>query len=142
MIIQIFYCSNQDSIEMLRRFQSEPVLTNPRLESGNFKIKSDLRQSILCRHKQVTPMSDKRHPIRSTNPAQKQQPAGMISSIENQTKINFLVPVIPLLSFASQSAQIPPPEQLWLGFPRSIYGCYSTGKILIKKALSSKKKLI
>jgi hypothetical protein len=84
-IIQIFYCSNQDSIEMLRRFQSEPVLTNPRLESGNFKIKSDLRQSILCRHKQVTPMSDKRHPIRSTNPAQKQQPAGMISSTENKT---------------------------------------------------------
>jgi len=81
---------NPDSIEMLRRFQSEPVLANPRLESGNFepvlanprlesgnfKIKSDLRQSILYRHKQVTPMSDKRHPIRSTNLAQKPTPNG------------------------------------------------------------------
>jgi hypothetical protein len=62
-------------MEMLRRFQSEPVLANPRLESGNFKIKSDLRQSILHRHRHVTPMSDKRHPIRSTTIAQKQQHA-------------------------------------------------------------------
>ncbi|UJR20839.1 hypothetical protein I4U23_023950 [Adineta vaga] len=105
---------NQDSMEMLRRFQSEPVLTNPRLESGNFKIKSDLRQSILYRHKQVTPMSDKRHPIRSTNPAQIQQPA---------------VPTVPLISFTSQSAQIPLPEHLWLAFPRALYGCYSTGNL-------------
>ena len=67
---------NPDSIEMLRRFQSEPVLANPRLESGNFKIKSDLRQSILYSNKQVTPMSDKRHPIRSTNLAQKPTPNG------------------------------------------------------------------
>jgi hypothetical protein len=66
-------------MEMLRRFQSEPSLANPRPESGNYKIKSDLRQSILYRHKKITPMSDKRHPIRSTNPAQKQQPAGRIS---------------------------------------------------------------
>lgn len=63
-------------MEMLRRFQSEPVLANPRLESGNYKIKSDLRQSILYRHKQVTPMSDKRHPIRSPNPAHKPPLAG------------------------------------------------------------------
>lgn len=69
---------NPDSMEMLRRFQSEPVLANPRLESGNFKIKSDLRQSILYRHKQLTPMSDKRHPIRSSNPAHKQPLAGEI----------------------------------------------------------------
>jgi hypothetical protein len=62
---------------MLRRFQSEPVLANPRLESNNFKIKSDLRQSILHRHRHVTPMSDKRHPIRSATLAQKQQHAGM-----------------------------------------------------------------
>ncbi|CAF1064310.1 unnamed protein product [Adineta ricciae] len=106
---------NQDSMEMLRRFQSEPVLANPRLESGNFKIKSDLRQSILYRHKQVTPMSDKRHPIRSTNLAQNQQPA---------------VPTIPLLPFTSQLAQIPLPEHLWLGLPpRALYGCYSTGNL-------------
>jgi hypothetical protein len=75
-------------MEMLRRFQSEPVLANPRLESGNFKIKSDLRQSILCRHKQVTPMSDKRHPIRSTNFAQKQQPAGKVFLIKKKTASN------------------------------------------------------
>lgn len=72
----VIHRGNPDSIEMLRRFQSEPVLANPRLESGNFKIKSDLRQSILYRHKQVTPMSDKRHPIRSTNLAQKPTPNG------------------------------------------------------------------
>jgi hypothetical protein len=66
---------NEESIEMLRRFQSEPVLANPRLESSNYKIKSDLRQSILHRHRHVTPMSDKRHPIRSTTLAQKQQHA-------------------------------------------------------------------
>lgn len=59
---------------MLRRFQSEPVLPNPHLESNNFKIKSDLRESILHRHRHVTPISDsKRHPIRSANLAQKQQ---------------------------------------------------------------------
>ena len=60
-------------MEMLRRFQSEPVLANPRRQSGNFKIKSDLRQSILHRHRHITPMSDKRHPIRSTPFAQQQQ---------------------------------------------------------------------
>ena len=61
-------------MELLRRFQSEPALANPRLESGNFKIKSDLRQSILHRHRHLTPISDKRHPIRSVNPiVQKQQ---------------------------------------------------------------------
>jgi len=65
---------NEESIEMLRRFQSEPVLPNPHLESNNFKIKSDLRQSILHRHRHVTPMSDnKRHPMRSATLAQKQQ---------------------------------------------------------------------
>jgi len=69
---------------MLRRFQSEPLLANPRLESGNFKIKSDLRQSILYRHKQITPMSDKRHPIRSTNLAQKQPPTGKISLMKKK----------------------------------------------------------
>jgi hypothetical protein len=121
---------------MLRRFQSEPLLANPRLESGNFKIKSDLRQSILYRHKQITPMSDKRHPIRSTNLAQKQPPTGKISLIKNkkiffELKIYFifLVPTIPLISFTSQSAQLPTPEQLWIGFPRSLYGCYSTGNL-------------
>jgi hypothetical protein len=62
---------------LLRRFQSEPVLANPRLESGNFKIKSDLRQSILHRHRHVTPMSDKRHSTRLTTLAQKQQHASM-----------------------------------------------------------------
>jgi hypothetical protein len=62
---------------MLRRFQSEPVLANPRLESGKYKIKSDLRQSILHRHRHVTPMSDKRHLIRSTTLAQKQQHTGL-----------------------------------------------------------------
>jgi hypothetical protein len=66
--------SNDDSMEMLRRFQSEPVLANRRLESGHFKIKSDLRQSILHRHRHLTPMSDKRHVMRSTNSlTQKQQ---------------------------------------------------------------------
>jgi hypothetical protein len=117
-------------MEMLRRFQSEPVLANPRLESGNFKIKSDLRQSILYRHKQVTPMSDKRHPIRSTTIAQKQTPTGRISLMKKTEQNEYsLVPTIPLISFTSQSAQIPTPEQLWLGFPRALYGCYSTGRI-------------
>ena len=64
-------------MDMLRRFQSEPVLANPRLESGNFKIKSDLRQSIINRHRHVTPMSDTRHPIRSTTLAEKQKHASM-----------------------------------------------------------------
>ena len=82
-----FLNRNQDSNEMLRRFQSEPVLANPRLESGNFKIRSDLRQRILSQHKQVTPMSDRRHPIRSINLAQKQQPPGsMISLIKRENK--------------------------------------------------------
>ncbi|CAF1249857.1 unnamed protein product [Rotaria sordida] len=106
---------NQDSNEMLRRFQSEPVLANPRLESGNFKIRSDLRQRLLSQHKQVTPMSDRRHPIRSTNLAQQQQ---------QQT-----VPTMPLMSFTSHSPQLLSPEQLWLGFPRSVYACYSTGNL-------------
>ena len=75
----VIYCRHPDSMEMLRRFQSEPVLANPRLESGNFKIKSDLRQSILYRHKQLTPMSDKRHPIRSPNPTHKPPLAGRIN---------------------------------------------------------------
>ncbi|CAF4113896.1 unnamed protein product [Rotaria sp. Silwood2] len=105
---------NQDSNDMLRRFQSEPVLANPRLESGNFKIRSDLRQRLLSQHKQVTPMSDRRHPNRSTNLAQKQQPT---------------VPTMPLIPFTSQSAQLPTPKQLWLGFPRAVYGCYSTGNL-------------
>lgn len=121
---------------MLRRFQSEPVLPNPRLESGNFKIKSDLRQRILSQHKQVTPMSDRRHPIRSTGLAQKQQPTGKFLIIKfyllNDCIHCFLVPPMPLLSFTPPAAQIPPPEQLWLGFPRSVYGCYSTGKYLFK----------
>ena len=65
--------STQDSMDILRRFQSEPALANTRLESGNFKIKSDLRQSILQRHRHLTPMSDKRHTIRSSSLAQKQQ---------------------------------------------------------------------
>ena len=119
-------------MEMLRRFQSEPVLANPRLESGNFKIKSDLRQSILYRHKQLTPMSDKRHPIRSSNPVHKQPLAGekfLLSCSFRYFHFIFLVPTIPLLSFSSPSAQITPPEQLWLNYPRSVYGCYSTGKI-------------
>ena len=64
-------------MEMLRRFQSEPTLANSHRESGNFKIKSDLRQSILHRHRHLTPMSDKRHNARSTNAlAPKQQHLG------------------------------------------------------------------
>lgn len=59
-------------MDLLRRFQSEPVLANPRLESRNYKIKSDLRQSILHRHRHVTPISDKRHPTRSTMSPKKQ----------------------------------------------------------------------
>ena len=66
----------EDSIESLRRFQSEPSLPNPLLDSGNRKMKSDLRQRLLYRHKQITPMSDKRHPVRSTNLAQKQSSTG------------------------------------------------------------------
>ncbi|CAF1055029.1 unnamed protein product [Rotaria magnacalcarata] len=111
---------NQDSNDMLRRFQSEPVLANPRLESGNLKIRSDLRQRILSQHKQVTPMSDRRHPIRSTNLAQKQQPT------ENEFA---LVPPMSLIPFTSQSTQLHHPEQLWPDFPRSVYGCYSTGNL-------------
>ncbi|CAF0815205.1 unnamed protein product [Adineta steineri] len=110
---------NQESIDMLRRFQSEPVLANPRLESGSFKIKSDLRQSILHRHRHITPMSDKRHPIRSTNLAQKQQ---------------HTMPSIPIISFDSQSAQMPPPEQLWLDLndlQRKLYSCYSAGSLTV-----------
>jgi hypothetical protein len=116
---------------MLRRFQSEPVLANPRLEPSNLKIKSDLRQSILYRHKQLTPMSDKRHPIRSTNLAQQQLPAGMklLPSCHFRLLILSLVPTIPSLSFTSQSAQMPLPEQLWPGFSRALYGCYSTGNL-------------
>lgn len=59
-------------MDLLRRFQSEPVLANPRLESRNYKIKSELRQSILHRHRHVTPISDKRHPTRSTMSPKKQ----------------------------------------------------------------------
>ncbi|CAF1318895.1 unnamed protein product [Rotaria sordida] len=108
---------SQESIEMLRRFQSEPALANPRLESGNFKIKSDLRQSILHRHRHVTPMSDKRHPIRSTNLAEKQKHAS---------------PPIPIMSFDSPTGHIPLPEQLWLDLndlQQKLYSCYSTGSI-------------
>jgi hypothetical protein len=43
-----------------------------------------------------------------------------------------LVPPMSLIPFTSQSAQLHHPEQLWLGFPRSVYGCYSTGNILIE----------
>ncbi|CAF1464813.1 unnamed protein product [Rotaria magnacalcarata] len=108
---------NEESMDMLRRFQSEPVLANPRLESGNLKIKSDLRQSIINRHRHVTPMSDTRHPIRSTNLAEKQKHA--------------IIP-IPMLSFDSQTGQIPAPEQLWFDLndlQQKLYSCYSTGSI-------------
>jgi hypothetical protein len=77
---------------MLRRFQSEPVLANPRLESRNFKIKSDLRQSILHRHRHVTPMSDKRHPIRSTTLAPQQSFTSMLISNIHTKKNSINIP--------------------------------------------------
>ncbi|CAF1050158.1 unnamed protein product, partial [Didymodactylos carnosus] len=48
-------------LDMLRRYQSEPVL-NPRLESGSYKIKSEIRQRLLTHHRH-SPInsSDKRH---------------------------------------------------------------------------------
>ncbi|CAF0935393.1 unnamed protein product [Adineta ricciae] len=113
---------DEDSMEMLRRFQSEPVLANPRRESGNFKIKSDLRQSILHRHRHITPMSDKRHPVRSTPFAQQHQ----------QQQQQHTIPSIPIMSFDSQSSTIPHPEQLWLDLndlQRKLYSCYSTGSL-------------
>lgn len=76
------FFSYEDSIESLRRFQSEPSLPNPSLESGNYKMKSNIRQRLLSRHKELTPMSDKRHPTRSTN----FQKTGRFN-VENSTKI-------------------------------------------------------
>lgn len=118
-------------MESLRRFQSEPSLPNPLLDSGNRKMKSDLRQRLLYRHKQITPMSDKRHPIRSTSLAQKQPSTGFTRHhLRPMTELLSLVPTMPLIPFNPESTAMLP-EHLWLGFtpfpPRSVYSCYSTG---------------
>ena len=62
---------------MLRRFPSAPALANSSSESSTYKARSDLRQSILHRHRHITPMSDKRRLMRSTNLAEKQKHASM-----------------------------------------------------------------
>ena len=78
---------------MLRRFPSAPTLVNSSFESNTYKVRSDLRQSILHRHRYMTPMLDKRYLIRSTNSAEKQKHASMyrmnIEEIMKKFKIYF-----------------------------------------------------